>query len=118
MCKKKLNYTFSLNFSMCLQLCVSLVIIPASINQGGGDMYTDTILFIIGGVCALFLLLSGAYLIISSKRSKMYRDVLRQETEYTETYAASTFMNDQSATATEATASAAGSDVSSAVAGT
>ena len=45
-------------------------------------MYTDTILFLIGGTCAFLALFSVAYLFISYKRGKAYRDILRQETEF------------------------------------
>ena len=45
------------------------------------NIYTDTILFILSGACALFAALSVGYLVVSQKRSKVYRDVLRQETE-------------------------------------
>ncbi len=44
-------------------------------------MYTDTILFLVGSICAFLAVFSVAYLVMSQKRSKVYRDVLRQETE-------------------------------------
>lgn len=44
-------------------------------------MYIDTILFIIGGVCAMLALILVIYLIASRKKSRSYRSVLKQETE-------------------------------------
>lgn len=44
-------------------------------------MYTDTILFIVGGICALLAIFFGIYLMISHRQSKAYRAVLQQETE-------------------------------------
>ena len=45
-------------------------------------MYTDTILFLAGGFCASLSVFSVVYLVLSNKRSKVYKDVLRQETEF------------------------------------
>ncbi|MDR2713734.1 MAG: serine/threonine protein kinase, partial [Clostridiales bacterium] len=44
-------------------------------------MYVDTILFIIGGACAILALTLAIYLIASRKKSRSYRTVLKQETE-------------------------------------
>lgn len=44
-------------------------------------MYTDTILFLISGLCAVIAIIFAIYLIVSQKRSKVYRAVLQQETE-------------------------------------
>ena len=44
-------------------------------------MYTDMLLFLIGGICALLTLSFVAYLIISGKRSRSYQAYLKQETE-------------------------------------
>jgi len=43
-------------------------------------VYLDTILFIIGGICAFLSVLLCLYLVISHKQSKAYRAVLQQET--------------------------------------
>ena len=45
-------------------------------------MYAETILYIIGGACAFLVLFFGMYLIAFRKRSRVYQDVLRQETEF------------------------------------
>jgi len=44
-------------------------------------MYTDTMLFLVSGICVLIAVFSVVYLIISKKRSKVYRNILQQETE-------------------------------------
>lgn len=44
-------------------------------------MYTDVLLFWVSGVCALSVLILSAYLAFSRKRGRMYRSILRQETE-------------------------------------
>ena len=44
-------------------------------------MYTDGVLFVLGGCFVAFAILFGFYLVVSRKRSKAYRTVLRQETE-------------------------------------
>lgn len=44
-------------------------------------MYTDTILFIVGGVCALIAISLGIYIIISTRQSRSYQAILQQETE-------------------------------------
>lgn len=48
-------------------------------------MYTDTILFIIGVVCALLTLLLVGYLMSSSRKSRSYYAILQQETELFDT---------------------------------
>ena len=44
-------------------------------------MYTDTILFLAGGLCALLAVCFAAYLILSRKRSRAYQALLQQDTE-------------------------------------
>jgi len=44
-------------------------------------VYTDTILFLVGGVCAFLAIVFVVYLFVSLKRSRVYRSVLKQETE-------------------------------------
>ena len=48
-------------------------------------MFIDTILFLAGGVLAFITLFIMIYLVVSYKRSKVYRDVLQQETELNNT---------------------------------
>jgi serine/threonine protein kinase len=55
-------------------------------------LYLDTILFIAGAVFVFLALLSVAYLAVSNKRSQMYRRVLREDTEFSDTFAASTWL--------------------------
>jgi len=44
-------------------------------------MYLDTILFILGAVCAAAVIFFVMYLLISRRRSRMYTEVLKQESE-------------------------------------
>ena len=44
-------------------------------------MYTDTVLFLISGICAVLAVCFALYLIASKKRSRAYRALLQQETE-------------------------------------
>ena len=48
-------------------------------------MYTDTILFYTGGLLAFITISIVFYLVVSFKRSKVYRDALQQETEFYKT---------------------------------
>ena len=45
-------------------------------------MYTDTIFFILGAVFGVILIISAVYFIVSSRKSKAYKEFLLQETEY------------------------------------
>ena len=44
-------------------------------------IYTDTILFLVGVICAIAAASFASYLMLSGKRSRTYRELLRQETE-------------------------------------
>ena len=45
-------------------------------------MYTDTILFMLSGLCLLIAIFASIYLLVSRKRSLIYRSVLQQETNF------------------------------------
>jgi len=49
-------------------------------------VYAETILYIAGGICAFLALSLLAYLVVSRKRSRAYRRMLQQETEFLETW--------------------------------
>ena len=58
-------------------------------------MYLDVVLFVIGIVCVIILLIMVGYLIISNRRSRLYRKVLQQETEFFDALSTTVSKNDK-----------------------
>jgi len=56
-------------------------------------MYVDTILFLLGGILAVIATSLSIYIIASNKLSRVYRDALRQETEFCDSLTSTAFSN-------------------------